>query len=317
LLGKKDLGTAQMPPVETALVDGELAWRMHRGGHTTAPNIETFVAWAARYLKAPGTKSRHGAQARGASVSGPAKLGSSCDQPIPRMDRNSQVAHRQLLEKARKGHIDVYFEGDSITRRWGALDYPEFLANWNKNFHGWNAANFGWGGDTIQNILWRLQHGELDQVNPKIIVLLAGTNNLGTTDPTANEEARAKCISRGIETILKVCQQKAPGAMIILMGITPRNDNLAVKPTIDKINARLARLADGKRVRYLNINNKLADTNGVLRPGMSTDRLHLSRKGYQVWADALKPIFTEILGTPASVDLAPPPTADPSAANKS
>lgn len=54
LLGKKDLGTNEMPPVETALVDGELAWRMHKGGHTTGPNIETFVKWASRYLKAPG-----------------------------------------------------------------------------------------------------------------------------------------------------------------------------------------------------------------------------------------------------------------------
>ena len=66
------------------------------------------------------------------------------DRPAPRTDRNSQIAHEQLLEKARKGGIDVYFLGDSITRRWGATDYPEFLANWNTNFFGWNAANFGW-----------------------------------------------------------------------------------------------------------------------------------------------------------------------------
>src|SRR5262245_61350084 len=93
------------------------------------------------------------------------------DQPLARTDQNSLVAHAQLLEKARNGRIDIYFEGDSITRRWGANDYPEFLANWRKNFFGWNAANFGWGADTIQNILWRLNNGELDGVNPKVIVL--------------------------------------------------------------------------------------------------------------------------------------------------
>ncbi|HTT65024.1 MAG TPA: hypothetical protein VMG35_24405, partial [Bryobacteraceae bacterium] len=84
------------------------------------------------------------------------------DQPVPRTDQNSRIAHAQLLEKARKGGIDVYFEGDSITRRWGTSDpqYKHFLANWNKNFFGWNAADFGWGGDTVQNILWRLQNGE-------------------------------------------------------------------------------------------------------------------------------------------------------------
>src|SRR4051812_42370599 len=70
----------------------------------------------------------------------------SADQPVERTDANSKLAHEQLLAKAKQGSIDVYFEGDSITRRWGATDYPEFLANWKKNFFGWNAGDFGWGG---------------------------------------------------------------------------------------------------------------------------------------------------------------------------
>src|ERR1700704_6063149 len=98
------------------------------------------------------------------------------DRPVSRTDQNSLTAHAQLLEKAKKGGIDIYFEGDSITRRWGATDYPNLLANWNQNFFGWNAADFGWGADRIENILWRLENGELDGVHPKIIVLLAGTN---------------------------------------------------------------------------------------------------------------------------------------------
>jgi lysophospholipase L1-like esterase len=290
LLGKKDLGTTEMPPVGTALVDGELAWRMHSGGHTTAPNIDTFVAWASRYLKAP---------IRRRPAAGPTA-------PVARTDRNSRIAHEQLLEKARKGRIDVYFVGDSITRRWGATDYPAFLANWRKNFHGWNAANFGWGGDTVQNVLWRLRNGELDGVNPKVVVVLAGTNNIGTTG--------AANIAQGLEAVLGVCRAKAPDAVVILMGITPRNDNPAARTTIDQVNQRIARLADGKKVRYLNINDRLADREGKLREGMSPDGLHLSVKGYQVWADALKPVLTEILGPPAKEDLAPPPTGDPSAA---
>ncbi len=102
----------------------------------------------------------------------------SADQPAPRTDQNSRIAHEQLLAKKSTGRIDVYFAGDSITRRWGATDYPEFLANWRQNFFGWNAANFGWGADLTQNILWRVQNGELDDVHPKVIVLLAGTNNV-------------------------------------------------------------------------------------------------------------------------------------------
>jgi lysophospholipase L1-like esterase len=292
LLGKKDLGTTEMPPPETALVDGDLAWRMHRGGHTTGPNLDTFVAWASRYL---------------ATSLSPA----GTDQPSARTDTNSQTAHRQLLEKAKKGRIDVYFLGDSITRRWGATDYPELLANWKESFHGWNAANFGWGGDRIENILWRIQNGELDGVNPKVIVLMAGTNNLGGWNPREGDESKSTEVVRGLEVLLALCRQKAPDAVVILMSITPRNDHRDLLPVIRKINERLARLADGKQVRYLNLNDKLADGEGTLRAGMSPDGLHLSTKGYQAWADALKPIFRELLGPPAKKDLAPPPTGDP------
>ena len=81
-------------------------------------------------------------------------------------------------------------------------------------------------------------------------------------------------------------------------------------------NDDIAKFADGKTIRYLNINDKLADKDGQLLEGMSGDRLHLSLKGYQVWADALKPLFTELLGPPAREDHAPPPIGDPSAAKK-
>src|SRR5580698_9380203 len=108
-------------------------------------------------------------------------LAAQSDQSVARTDKNSQIAHEQLLAKRKQGRIDVYFEGDSITRRWGATDYPQLLENWKKNFFGWNAADFGWGADRVENILWRLENGELDDVNPKVIVLLAGTNNVVDT----------------------------------------------------------------------------------------------------------------------------------------
>jgi lysophospholipase L1-like esterase len=244
---------------------------------------------------------------------GPAK---GADQPVPRTDANSKLAHAQMLANLKKGRIDVYFAGDSITRRWRATDYPQFLANWDENFFGWNAANFAWGGDRIQNILWRLQNGELDGVHPKVIVLLAGTNNVGNFPAS---EAKVSDISKGIKALLDTLRKKAPRATIVVMGILPRNDGArptAVMPAINKINANIAQFADGKAIRYLNINDKLADKDGKLFEGMTADRLHLSLKGYQVWADALKPLFTELLGPPAKEDHAPPPTGDPSAAKK-
>jgi hypothetical protein len=88
---------------------------------------------------------------------------------------------------------------------------------------------------------------------------------------------------------------------------------MAVVPEINKINENIAQMADGKKIRYLNVNDKLADKDGKLFPGMSRDRLHPTLRGYQIWADGLKPIFTEILGPPAKTDHAPPPTGDPSA----
>src|SRR5204863_3884555 len=125
------------------------------------------------------------------------------DQPVARTDQNSLTAHAQLLEKAKQGRIDIYFEGDSITRRWGATDYPELLANWNRNFFGWNAADFGWGADTIQNILWRLANGELDGVDPKVIVLLAGTNDAGKAEPPGGEETKVAAMTMGLSAILR------------------------------------------------------------------------------------------------------------------
>ena len=314
LLGAKDLGTSddyqteKMPPVNVGLLDGQLAWRQHDGGHTDGPNWKYFIAWADKFIKQaapPGSKPEVGT---GASAI-------PADEPVPRTDRNSMIAHTQLLDKARKGGIDIYFEGDSITRRWGATDYPHLLNNWRENFFGWNAANFGWGGDTIQNILWRLHHGELEGVHPKIIVLLAGTNDVGNRVREGSETKVVADVTMGIQAILGFMRMKAPDSTVILMGIFPRNDNMAMMPTINQINEELRKLADGKKVRYVNINDRLADRDGKLFEGMmdARDKLHPAIKGYQVWADALKPIFGELLGLPGKDDHAPPPTGDPSA----
>lgn len=209
---------------------------------------------------------------------------------VPRTDANSLKAHSQLLEKTRQGRIDVYFEGDSITRRWGATDYPELLANWTENFRGWNAADFGWGADRVENILWRLENGELDGVNPKVIVLLAGTNNVGNKERGAGGEAAVKGVIQGMRAILRRMREKAPEATVVLTAIFPRNDDMSLLEPINRINAKLATLADGRGVRFLNVNDRLAD--------------------------ALKPILRELAGPRSAEDHAPPPTGDPSKSGK-
>src|SRR5690606_29073491 len=169
-----------------------------------------------------------------------------------------------------------------------------------KTFHGWNAGNFAWGADTTGNMLWRLDNGELDGVNPRVIVVMAGTNNLAR--PVADAGAMAADIARGIEAILRRCQSLAPQARIVLMGITPRGDVPEFQPVIEQVNARLARLADGQRVRFVDLKDRMTDANGKLLPGMTDpDQLHLALPAYEAWAAALRPILLEWLGDRESV----------------
>ncbi|AHG92062.1 GDSL family lipase [Gemmatirosa kalamazoonensis] len=327
LLGAKDLGrsddytTERMPPVNVGLLDGQLAWRQHDGGHTDAPNVKYFLSWADRfygrsYTPAPpvrdsglGTRDSS-APSPQSRVPSPAIQPWPADRPRARTDSNSMIAHRQLLAKRTQGKIDVYYEGDSITRRWGATDYPQFLENWKQNFFGWNAADFGWGADRIENMLWRIDEGELDGVNPKVIVLLAGTNNL---PGPGTEDEKVADITRGLRALVGRFRQKAPGATVVLTGITPRTGSPEMAHAIVRINENLARMADGRTIRYVNVNDKLGDADGKPLDGMTMDGLHPTVKGYQIWADALKPILREILGPPKATDQAPPPTGDPSA----
>jgi lysophospholipase L1-like esterase len=296
LVGATDLGTnedyrsATKPPVNRGLLDGALAWRQHDGGHTDGPNWVHFIPWAER------------------------ELGLTRDWPTARArrrtDLNSEIAHAELVQKAQTGTVDVYFVGDSITRRWGALDYPELLANWNANFFGWNAGNFAWGGDRTQNMLWRLDNGELDGVEPKVFVVQAGTNNLGDFE---NEETRVEAVTAGIRAIMERCRERAPASVIVLTGLFPRNDRPELNSSIASINDRLATYADGASIRYVDVNERLSGRDGELLGAMTSDGLHLSGSAYQVWADALGPVLTEILGPPAERDRAPPPTGDPGA----
>ena len=285
---------------------------MNRFSDQISLRILSLLALAAAgWLAAPAAGCAQSTPGQGDVKSGPGPHRRVAAAGVPRTDANSRIAHEQLVAKAKAGGIDLYFLGDSITRRWGCTDpqWSELLANWNKNFFGWNAANFGWGADGIQNILWRIQNGELDGVNPKVVVILAGTNDVGNR-PGSDEKIAA--ILSGFRALIATCRDKAPGAKIILTAIFPRNDNPAVLPEIRQINEELAKFADGQTIFYLNVNDQLANPDGVLFDGMTVDKLHLSAKGCQVWADGLRPLLTKFLGPPAKTDHAPPATGDPS-----
>ncbi|KAA5538648.1 glycoside hydrolase family 10 [Roseiconus nitratireducens] len=229
---------------------------------------------------------------------------------FPRNDANSREAHKQLLEKAKQGKIDVYFQGDSITRRWGATDYPKLLAHWNQTFHGWNAANFAWGGDSTHHILWRMRNGELDGVTPKVVCLQAGANNLPWQGPA--DSSHVADVVGGIQAIIAEFRSRFPDVPIVLTAMFPRDQNAALAETIEEINKHLKALSEAdERIHWININQQLVDSDGRLLPAVSSDGIHLEKPGYQLWGDAIRSVLTRILGPPAQVDHAPPPTGNP------
>ncbi len=206
--------------------------------------------------------------------------------------------HNAFVATAKKGNIDLYMEGDSITDFWQS----RFRGNWNKNLGPWKPGDFGISGDRTQNVLYRLANGELDNVNPKVIVLLIGTNNLAQNAVYGINSVDDTV--KGVQAVLAALKTKAPDAKILLIAIMPRNDPPPKAPpdiwaNICKVNDQLAKLDDGKSLRFLNFNDKLADKNGKLLPGvMGSDNLHPSEKGYQIWADAMNPILIQWLGNP-------------------
>ena len=193
--------------------------------------------------------------------------------------------HDAMLQRAREGRVDVLFLGDSITEGWGNN------AVWQKHYAARNAANFGIGGDTTQNVLWRIENGALVGIAPKVVVLLIGTNNLGLHQDSPEN------VARGVAAILASLRRQEPQARVVLLGIFPRDAQPGTRHRRDitDINARLAGLADGDSIRFLDFGGKFLAADGTLSREIMPDYLHLSEKGYALWAEAMEPTLAELL----------------------
>ncbi len=198
--------------------------------------------------------------------------------------------HEGYVATAAKGEIDLLFLGDSITALWDKTA----PGVWSRHFAPRKAANFGIGGDRTQNLLWRIDHGELDGIKPKVVVVMIGTNNL----PWQLEDQ----ILEGIKAVIDRVRAKLPDSKILLLGLTPRGLNRDTHqattppdPRIKALNARLAKLEDAPKLRYLDLGPALLDEAGQLLQANQPDFLHLSRKAYQAWADAMEPILWEMM----------------------
>lgn len=179
----------------------------------------------------------------------------------------------------------MLFLGDSIA----AFFATRGSAVWNREIAPLGTVvDFGIEGDRTQFVLWRARNGELDGTNARVVVLMIGTNNLATATP--------ENVARGVAAIVDTIRERLPGAVVVLNAILPRGTpSDPVRTRIAGVNARLAALADGSHVRWLDAGTGFVGADGAIDPALMPDRLHPSPAGYEIWAAALRPVLLESL----------------------
>jgi arylsulfatase A-like enzyme/lysophospholipase L1-like esterase len=198
-----------------------------------------------------------------------------------RWDEKNKDVNTPEAKKAR-----VVFLGDSITQAWENTGKPA----WDKHFAPLGALNWGYSGDRTEHLIWRLQNGDIQRVNPEVAVILIGTNNTG------HEQRPAAETVSGIRRTLDDLAWKWPSTKIILMSVFPRGATKEdpLRKLNSEINEQLKTLTDGKRVYLLDINNQFLDADGKLSKDVFPDLLHLSPAAYNTWAAAVSEKINEL-----------------------
>ncbi len=192
--------------------------------------------------------------------------------------------HEKFVARAKQGDVDLLWLGDSITDNWNSNK-----GTYRKLYPNVKSANFGIGGDGTQNLLWRLENGELDGIQPKVTIVLIGTNNA--------QWHQSAQIAAAIEKIVTTIRTKCPQTKVLLLGIFPRADIAATSPAhqrIREVNAVISKLDDGRNVRYLDLRAKLTNADGTILAEAFADKVHLSPKGFTIWAEAMQPLLDEM-----------------------
>jgi beta-glucosidase len=209
----------------------------------------------------------------------------SAVKPEPR-DERWMKRHESFNERVKQGNVDLLMIGDSITQGWENAGKEV----WKKHYDKRNAVNLGIGGDRTQHVLWRLDHGNVDGIRPKLAVLMIGTNNSGSNTP---EE-----IADGIKAIVERLRRKLPETKVLVLGIFPRGADPSDprRQVNQKANELVQKLADGKTVHYLDIGSAFLSEDKTLSKEIMPDLLHLSPRGYQMWADAIESQVATLMG---------------------
>ena len=212
--------------------------------------------------------------------------------PEARTSRTNWVArHEGFLAEARDGKFDLVFLGDSITDGWRTRG----IGVWNQFYAPRHALNLGIGGDRTQHVLWRIEHGELDGLKPKVIVLMIGTNNTGKEKDGSPRNSTAETIE-GVKAVVKSIRAKLPGSKLLLLAVFPRgNVDAPARAQIKEINSSIAKLDDGKMIKFLDIGKVFLADDGSIPKTIMPDLLHPNAKGYQLWADAMEPTLATML----------------------
>jgi beta-glucosidase len=219
-----------------------------------------------------------------APASGPDAKQNSAVTPVPR-EGNWLKRHESFNERVKQGNVDLVFIGDSITQGWEGAGKDV----WKRQYGDRGAVNLGIGGDRTQHVLWRLENGNIEGISPKVAVIMIGTNNSGDNSP---EE-----IADGIEAIVGKLRTQLPRTRILLLGIFPRGSNPSDprRQVNQKANEIVSKLADDEHVFYLDIGEEFLEDDGTLSREIMPDLLHLSPKGYEIWAKAIEPKLSELV----------------------
>ena len=216
-------------------------------------------------------------------------LAHSANEPAPRTDSGWKDRQKTLNARATEAgdKAQVIFIGDSITQGWEG----EGKDVWTKYYAHRNAVNLGIGGDRTQHVLWRLANGNIDGLKPKAAVLMIGTNNSNGEDNTPEQ------IADGITAIVKNLREKLPNTKILLLAIFPRSENFSVqRGKLAMINQVIRRQADGKNVIWVDFGHQYLNDDGTMPRALMPDYLHLSKKGYEIWAEAIEDQLSVIVG---------------------
>lgn len=206
--------------------------------------------------------------------------------------------HARHLRRARSGPVGLLFLGDSITEGWNGQ-----AELWQERYGAHQPANFGIGGDQTHHVIWRIEHGELAAITPKVVVLMIGTNNSAMHSGAEIAAANTK--------IIRLIREKLPNSKVLLLAIFPRDarpspqdgtisdaaraDAAKRMAAIRVANAELAKLDDGMNVRFLDLGPKFLAADGSIPRAIMPDQLHLSPAGYRIWADAMQPLLDEMM----------------------